>query len=66
MRFETFRRLRGRRGTSRRRSALGLAGRRPRHVVVAGRVVVRDGVLVTADEQGIVAELARLSARAAP
>lgn len=41
-------------------------GRRPRHVVVAGRVVVRDGVLVTADEQGIVAELARLSARAAP
>jgi cytosine/adenosine deaminase-related metal-dependent hydrolase len=30
-------------------------GRRPRHVVVAGRVVVRDGRLVTADE----AELAR-------
>ncbi|MBG6098058.1 amidohydrolase family protein [Nocardioides luteus] len=41
-------------------------GRRPRHVVVAGRVVVRDGVLVTADEREIVAELARFSARAAP
>ena len=41
-------------------------GRRPRHVVVAGRVVVRDGVLVTADEREIVADLARLSARAAP
>ncbi|MFJ2754471.1 amidohydrolase family protein [Nocardioides sp. NPDC087217] len=41
-------------------------GRRPRHVVVAGRVVVRDGVLTTADEREIVADLARLSARAAP
>ncbi|MGY0389432.1 amidohydrolase family protein [Nocardioides sp. WG-D5] len=41
-------------------------GRRPRHVVVAGRVVVRDGVLVSADEREIVAELARFSARAAP
>ena len=41
-------------------------GRRPRHVVVAGRVVVRDGVLVTADEREIVADLGRVSARAAP
>ncbi|MFD7074512.1 amidohydrolase family protein [Nocardioides sp. NPDC059952] len=41
-------------------------GRRPRHVVVAGRVVVRDGVLVTADEQEIVAGLRRVSVRAAP
>lgn len=41
-------------------------GRRPRHVVVAGRVVVRDGVLVTADEREIVEDLGRLSARAAP
>lgn len=41
-------------------------GRRPRHVVVAGRVVVRDGVLTTADEREIVADLGRLSARAAP
>ena len=32
-------------------------GRRPRHVVVAGRVVVRDGVLVTGDEHEIVAAL---------
>ncbi|WP_353807322.1 amidohydrolase family protein [Agromyces sp. SYSU T00194] len=32
-------------------------GRRPRHVVVAGRVVVRDGVLVTGDERAIVAGL---------
>ncbi|MER7299350.1 amidohydrolase family protein [Nocardioides sp. NPDC127514] len=37
-------------------------GRRPRHVVVAGRVVVRDGVLTTADEREIVADLGRLSA----
>ncbi|MGY0537461.1 amidohydrolase family protein [Nocardioides sp. YJ-D4] len=37
-------------------------GRRPRHVVVAGRVVVRDGVLTTADEGEIVADLGRLSA----
>ena len=41
-------------------------GRRPRHVVVAGRVVVRDGVLATADEREIVADLGRLSACAAP
>ena len=32
-------------------------GRRPRHVVVAGRVVVRDGRLVGADEREIVARL---------
>ncbi|HSL59471.1 MAG TPA: amidohydrolase family protein [Acidimicrobiales bacterium] len=32
-------------------------GRRPRHVVVAGRVVVRDGELVTGDERAIAAEL---------
>ncbi|MER6971081.1 amidohydrolase family protein [Nocardioides sp. NPDC000445] len=37
-------------------------GRRPRHVVVTGRVVVRDGVLTTADEREIVADLGRLSA----
>lgn len=37
-------------------------GRRPRHVVVAGRVVVRDGVLTAADEREIVADLGRLSA----
>lgn len=37
-------------------------GRRPRHVIVAGRVVVRDYALVTASEQGIVADLrARLA-----
>ncbi|MET8519928.1 amidohydrolase family protein [Nocardioides sp. NPDC004968] len=41
-------------------------GRRPRHVVVAGQVVVRDGVLTTADEREIVADLGRLSACAAP
>ncbi|OIJ27989.1 amidohydrolase family protein [Nocardioides luteus] len=41
-------------------------GRRPRHVVVAGRVVVRDGVLVTADEHEIAAGLRRFSACAAP
>ncbi|WP_028049057.1 amidohydrolase family protein [Cellulomonas sp. URHD0024] len=34
-------------------------GRRPRHVVVAGRVVVRDYVLQTADEATIVADLRR-------
>ena len=33
-------------------------GRRPRHVVVAGRVVVRDYQLVNADERDIVAALA--------
>ncbi|WP_165069368.1 amidohydrolase family protein [Marisediminicola senii] len=32
-------------------------GRRPRHVVVGGRVVVRDGQLVTGDERGIVQRL---------
>ncbi|MCT1883896.1 amidohydrolase family protein [Dietzia cinnamea] len=32
-------------------------GRRPRHVVVGGRVVVRDYELVTADEQDMAAEL---------
>ncbi|WP_375426091.1 amidohydrolase family protein [uncultured Friedmanniella sp.] len=32
-------------------------GRRPRHVVVAGRVVVRDGRLVTADERSVAADL---------
>lgn len=32
-------------------------GRRPRHVVVAGRVVVRDGHLVNADESRLVADL---------
>jgi cytosine/adenosine deaminase-related metal-dependent hydrolase len=38
-------------------------GRRPRHVVVSGRVVVRDYRLVTADEGGIVDRLrARVSA----
>lgn len=33
-------------------------GRRPRHVVVAGRVVVRDWQLVTADERSLAAQLA--------
>ena len=33
-------------------------GRRPKHVVVAGRVVVRDYELVNADEQELVARLA--------
>ena len=38
-------------------------GRRPRHVVVAGRVVVRDGRLVSGQEPEIVAALkARLPA----
>jgi 8-oxoguanine deaminase len=32
-------------------------GRRPRHVVVGGRVVVRDGRLVTADEREVAARL---------
>jgi len=34
-------------------------GRRPRHVVVAGRVVVQDYALVTADERDLVAALGR-------
>lgn len=32
-------------------------GRRPRHVIVAGRVVVRDYALVTADERDLVRDL---------
>jgi cytosine/adenosine deaminase-related metal-dependent hydrolase len=40
-------------------------GRRPRHVVVGGRVVVRDGRLVTADERTVADDLRReLAARA--
>jgi 8-oxoguanine deaminase len=38
-------------------------GRRPRHVVVGGRVVVRDGELVAADERSLAAELRSLLAR---
>jgi len=39
-------------------------GRRPKHVIVAGRVVVRDGVLITGDERAIGARLrARLGSR---
>src|SRR3954447_4644415 len=34
-------------------------GRRPRHIVVAGRVVVRDYELQTADEETVVADLRR-------
>jgi cytosine/adenosine deaminase-related metal-dependent hydrolase len=41
-------------------------GRRPRHVVVAGRVVVRDHVLQTADEHQLAADLRGLLARRAP
>ncbi|WP_344731944.1 amidohydrolase family protein [Nocardioides fonticola] len=37
-------------------------GRRPRHVVVGGRVVVRDGVLTTAEESELVARLRELLA----
>ena len=37
-------------------------GRRPRHVVVGGRVVVRDGVLVTADADDVGHDLRRLLA----
>lgn len=37
-------------------------GRRPRHVVVGGRVVVRDGVLVSADEREISRSLRKLLA----
>jgi len=40
-------------------------GRRPRHVVVAGRVVVRDGRLVGADEADLVAVLRRRMGAAA-
>ncbi|MET1005980.1 MAG: hydroxyatrazine ethylaminohydrolase, partial [Propionibacteriaceae bacterium] len=32
-------------------------GRRPRHVVVGGRIVVRDGRLVDADERQLVNDL---------
>jgi cytosine/adenosine deaminase-related metal-dependent hydrolase len=32
-------------------------GRRPKHVMVAGRVVVRDGVLVTGDEKSLATRL---------
>ncbi|WP_129782930.1 amidohydrolase family protein [Promicromonospora panici] len=39
-------------------------GRRPRHVVVGGRVVVRDGRLVTADEREAARGLSRRLARA--
>jgi cytosine/adenosine deaminase-related metal-dependent hydrolase len=35
-------------------------GRRPRHVVVRGRVVVRDGALLSADEKAVVSDLHRL------
>jgi cytosine/adenosine deaminase-related metal-dependent hydrolase len=38
-------------------------GRRPRHVVVAGRVVVRDGRLVGADERDLSGRLTKLLAR---
>ncbi|GHE07481.1 amidohydrolase family protein [Klenkia taihuensis] len=37
-------------------------GRRPKHVVVGGRVVVRDGRLVTRDEADVAADLRRLLA----
>lgn len=40
-------------------------GRRPRHVVVGGRVVVRDGRLVTADEREVARVLTRRVARVA-
>ncbi|WP_423461949.1 amidohydrolase family protein [Promicromonospora sp. MS192] len=40
-------------------------GRRPRHVVVGGRVVVRDGRLVTADERAVARGLSRRLARVA-
>ncbi|HAN23890.1 MAG TPA: hydroxyatrazine ethylaminohydrolase, partial [Microbacterium ginsengisoli] len=40
-------------------------GRRPRHVVVAGRVVVRDYRLVTADEHDITARMSHLLAERA-
>jgi len=37
-------------------------GRRPKHVVVGGRVVVRDGRLLTRDESDVAADLRRLLA----
>ncbi len=37
-------------------------GRRPKHVVVAGRVVVRDGELQTADSSGLATRLRRIVA----
>ena len=37
-------------------------GRRPRHVVVAGRVVVRDGELQTADAPALAARLRTMMA----
>ena len=37
-------------------------GRRPKHVVVAGRVVVRDGELQTADSSGLATRLRRMMA----
>ena len=37
-------------------------GRRPKHVVVAGRVVVRDGELQTADASGLATRLRRMMA----
>lgn len=37
-------------------------GRRPRHVVVAGRVVVRDYALITADERELAGQMRRLLA----
>ncbi|MEU2199950.1 amidohydrolase family protein [Isoptericola sp. NPDC019482] len=40
-------------------------GRRPRHVVVGGRVVVRDGRLVTADERDVARGLSRRLERVA-
>jgi cytosine/adenosine deaminase-related metal-dependent hydrolase len=41
-------------------------GRRPRHVVVGGRVVVRDGALVTADADEVGHDLRRLLAARRP
>ena len=38
-------------------------GRRPRHVVVGGRVVVRDGVLQTVPEADVTARLSGLLGR---
>jgi cytosine/adenosine deaminase-related metal-dependent hydrolase len=41
-------------------------GRRPRHVVVAGRVVVRDGHLVSGDARSIARRLGDLLAARPP